>query len=316
MENKDSQEIDLNDVFKKVKEFFKSLIIGFFKFINYIKSNIIKITVIFIVGIVLGYLIDKSSKSYNQEIMVMPNAQSVDYLYKRLDLLNSLFKEKDTSFLYKKGFRDIRKIGEIKIEPIVDIFKFVESYKDSNSNFDMIKLMAEDGDLNKIIENEVLSKNYRYHLISFTSSKKLNPKSINETLMNFLNESEFFQKVLNQEIQNNQTRIKQNDSIIKQIDVILESFKSTSKSSSLVYYNENLQLNDIITTKNNLVNENGFLKVELINKDKIIKDISYTLNMRDTSGINGKMKFFLPFLFVFMFLVITGFYKTYKKYSI
>lgn len=319
MENKDTQEIDLNDVFKKIKDFFESLIFRFFKFINYIKVNVIKISIIFLVGIILGYLLDKSSKSYKQELMVSPNVGAVDYLYKRVDLLNALIREKDTSFLYKKGFRDIRKIGEIKIEPIVDIFKFVESYKDANSNFDMIKLMAEDGDLNKIIESETISKNYRYHLISFASSKKLNPKAIKNAIMNFLNENEFYQKVLNQEIQNNYTRIKQNDSIIKQIDLILDNFKSTSsssKSSSLVYYNENLQLNDIITTKNTLVNENGYLKIELINKDKIIKDVSYTLNLKDSTGINGELKFILPFLFVLLFLVSTGFYKTYKKYSL
>jgi hypothetical protein len=318
MENKDAQEIDLGEVFQKVKNFFESFIVNFFKLVKYIQKNILKIGIVFIIGIILGYLLDEASVSYKQEIIVTPNVKSVDYLYKRIDLLNSFLKENDSNYLYKKGFRNIENIKKIEIEHIVDVFKFVESYKETNSNFDMIKLMAEDGDLNKIIESGITSKNYPFHLISFSSSAKLNEEITKKSIMLFLNENEYYQKVLKQENENSSNKIKQNDSIIKQIDLILESFKtssSSSKSSSLVYYNENTQLNDIINTKNQLVSENGYLKAELISKDAVIKDVSHTFNIKKDNGTNGILIFILPFASVISFLLFIGFLKIQKKYS-
>ncbi|MFY7811607.1 MAG: hypothetical protein ACOVQ2_07745 [Flavobacterium sp.] len=316
MENKDSQEIDLGVIFSQIKNFFRSCISGFFKMIQYIIKNIIKIGIILFIGSVFGYLIDKTEVSYHQQIVVSPNLNSVDYFYKRINLLNALLKEKDTNFLYQKGFRNIKNIKKIKVEPIIDIFKFVETYRDQNPNFDMIKLMAEDGDLNKIIKDEMTSKNYPFHEISFSTSKKINEESLLKPIINFLNESKYYQSYLKQYTININEKINQNDSIIKQIDAVLKSFKSNeNKSSSLVYYNENTQLNEIINTKYRLIEEKGNLKTELLKLDKIIKEISYTFNIKDKEGVNGKMLFIMPIIFLLMFFGTSYFIKSYKKYT-
>lgn len=65
----------------------------------------------------------------------------------------------------------------IEIKPITDVYKFI---KDKDNNFEMIKLMAEDGDIKKIIEENVTSKNYPYHLITFSTSEETSlDKTIN-----------------------------------------------------------------------------------------------------------------------------------------
>lgn len=316
MENKKNQEIDLGVVFAQTKNFFGSIIERFFKLIQYIINNILKIGIVLIFGLVIGYILDKKSVSYQQEIIVTPNSGSVDYLYKRVELLNSLIKEKDTNLLYKKGFKNIKKIGKIKIEPIVDIFKFVETNKDVNPNFDMIKLMAEDGDLSKIIKDEVTSKNYPYHLINLSTDFKIKDENLIAPIMKFLNENEYYLENLKQYKENTLYKLSQNDSIIKQIDQILLGFNSNSnKSSSLVYYNENTELNELIKTKNDLINEKGNLKIQLINLDKPIKEISYTTNIKDKTGINGKLLFLVPIIFVFLFFGLIQLKNTYFKYT-
>jgi hypothetical protein len=316
MENKDNQEIDLGVIFLKIKSFFNSCIFGFFKIMQYLLNNIFKIGIVCFLGAVLGYLLDKTSVSYKQQIVVTPNINSVDYLYNRIELLNALLKEKDTNLLYQKGFRNIKKTQKITIEPILDIFKFVESNKDQNPNFDMIKLMAEDGDLNKIIKDEMTSKNYPYHVISFSTSKKFKEENLLKPIMNFLNESEYYGSLLKQYRININEKINQNDSIIKQIDAVLKSFnKNENKSSSLVYYNENTQLNEIINTKYRLIEEKGSLKSEILRLNKIVKDISYTFNIKDKTGTNGKMLFIMPIIFVLLFFGFTSFIKSYKKYT-
>ena len=56
---------------------------------------------------------------------------------------------------------------------------------------------------------------------------------------------------------------------------MLNAFSTTAngsqKSDKLVYYNENSQLNEVIKTKDALINEQGGHRIELVNFDKIIK---------------------------------------------
>jgi hypothetical protein len=112
----------------------------------------------------------------------------------------------------------------------------------------------------------------------------------------------------------------QNDTIISQINGVLNGFSNmvngAQKSDKLVYYNENTQLNDVIKTKETLINEQGDHRVELVGLDKIIKDNSATLNIENTNSVNGKLKLVLPILFLFSFILIRLFIGFYRKQSV
>jgi hypothetical protein len=74
-----------------------------------------------------------------------------------------------------------------------------------------------------------------------------------------------------------------------------------------------MQLNDIIKTKDALVNEQGTHRLELINFDKILKDISIVTNVKNTKGANGKMKYILPTILLMLFIFIKSFISFYIK---
>jgi len=80
-----------------------------------------------------------------------------------------------------------------------------------------------------------------------------------------------------------------------------------------VYYNENSQLDDVIKTKDNLVNEQGSHRLELVSLDKIVKDNSVTLNIKNNKKLNGKKKIILPLLFVFVFVLVNSFRSYYRN---
>ena len=167
--NSHDQEIDLGQVFKKIRSFFQSIVDSFFDAILFVKKNIIILSILFVIGAGIGFYLDKTNKSYNNEIIVTPNFGSVDYLYSKIALLDAKKRENDTVFFSNLGIKNVKDFGKIQIEPIIDVFKFVDKKPD---NFELIKLMAEEGDLDKILENEVTSKNYPFHLIKFSTSKK------------------------------------------------------------------------------------------------------------------------------------------------
>lgn len=312
--NSQDQEIDLGQVFKKIGNFFQSIVDTLFDGILFVKKNIIILSILFVVGAGLGFYLDKTVKTYNNEIIVTPNFGSVDYLYSKIALLEAKKKENDTIFFSNIGIKNVKDFGEIKIEPIIDVFKFVDKKPD---NFELIKLMAEDGDLEKIVENEVTSKNYPFHLIKFKTLKTTHRSKTVDPLLSYLNDSDYFKTIQKQYFENENIKMRANDSIIKQIDNLVEGFTksaaSSSKTDKMVYISDNNQLNEIINTKNGLISEQGEKRLSLINNNKIIKEISTTINRLNTKGLNGKRKFILPIVFIFIFIGVVGFKNFYKK---
>ncbi len=324
-QNNQDQEIDLSLLTKKIAGIFDSINKSIFKSILFVKKNIVIFGVLFILGGVLGYILDKSSNVYDSEITVTPNFGSVDYLYSKINLLESKIKDKDTVFFKSIGINNSKDIKLIEIEPIIDIYSFVRSSTESASNaqnsqnFELVKLLSEDGDIKKVVKDELTSKNYTNHKIKITSDSYASSVNSINPILSYFDKNEIYEKYRKSYLVNFNNKIKQNDIMVSQIDALINQFSETTssnqKSDKLVYYNENTQLNDILETKDRLINENNLLRNQLISIDKVIKEISRTVGVKNKTGANNKMKFILPFLFVSLFIIFGLFMSFYKKQS-
>lgn len=313
-QNSDNQEIDLSQISKKIGNFFETISTSIFKGFLFFKRNIIWVGILFVLGVGIGLYLDKTTKVYDSEIIVSPNFGSVDYLYAKIDLISSKINDGDTLFLKEVvGIKEPKKIKKITIVPITDVYKFINN---SDKNFEFVKLLAEDGDIKKIVNENLTSKNYPFHLISYTTDKETSNEKTVQPLLNFLNNSDYFKLIQKEYVNNIKVKMVENDSIISQINGLLNAFSNTTnssqKSDKLVYYNENSQLSEVIKTKDALVTEQGTHRIELVNFDKVVKDNSSTLNIKNTQAVNGKMKLILPLLFIGIFILI-GYFKSYYK---
>ena len=313
-ENKDNQEIDLSKISKKIGGFFENISTSIFKGFLFFKRNILWVGILVALGVGIGLYLDKTTKVYDNEIIVSPNFGSVDYLYAKIDLISSKINDNDTLFLKNViGIKEPKKLKKIAVQPITDVYKFIDN---KVQNFELIKLMAEDGDIKKIVNESITSKNYPYHLISYTTDKETSDEKTVQPLLKYLNKSDYYALIQKEYVNNIKVKMTANDTIISQINGLLNAFSSNTngsqKSDKLVYYNENSQLNEVIKTKDALVNEQGLHRIELVNLDKIVKDNSATLNIKNTKIVNGKMKIFLPLLFLFLF-VMAGYLNTFYK---
>jgi hypothetical protein len=314
-QNNDNQEIDLSQISKKIGVFFESISIKIFRGLLFIKKNIIIIGILFFMGIILGNYLDKKIKEFDNEIIVAPNFGSTDYLYSKITLINSKIKERDTVFLKEVvGINKPKEIRKITIEPITDVYKFIDNKEE---NFELIKLMAEDGDIKKIIQDNVTSKNYPYHTISFKTTTITNSEKTVSPILKYLNTSNYYSTLQKEYLNNIKLKIIANDSVISQIDAVLNSFSGavngSQRNDKLIYYNENTQLNDVIKTKNELVREQGALRLDLVSLDKIIKESSSTINNKNEESLNGKRMLILPFIFISLFILVRYIRHFYKK---
>ena len=312
--NQEDQEIDLTQISKKIGRLFEWINTFLFRCIQFFVKNAIVILILLVIGVGLGFYLDLTKKTYDHQIIVTPNFESTDYLYSKIDLIESKIKEQDTVFLKEiVGIKNPKEIIKIEIKPITDVYKFIEN---KTENFELIKLMAEGGDIKKILEDNLTSKNYSLHTITFKTKKQTAITETVQPILIYLNETDYYKKVQKETVNNIQIKMIQNDTIISQINGVLNGFSNmvngAQKSDKLVYYNENTQLNDVIKTKETLINEQGIHRIELVGLDKIIKDNSSTLNIENTNSVNGKLKLVLPVLFLLSFILIRLFLAYYK----
>jgi len=301
----DVEEVDLSAISKGVGDFFGNISATIFRAIRFVIKNIIVIVILFAIGVALGVYLDTTRKVYDNQIIVQPNFGSIDYLYAKIDLLDSKIKDNDTVFLKKLGMQHVDELGKIEIKPVMDVYRFINN---SEQNYELLKLLAEDSDIKKIIEEKATSKNYSYHLISFKTKDKTSRQNIVEPLLKYLNNSAYYSKIQKEYINNQILKMKANELTIAQIDGFLNTFSNkvngNEKNDKLVYYNENTQLNDVIITKDKLIKEQGNIRIDLVGLDHIVTENSSTLNIENSESINGKFKFILPIVFILMYLCI------------
>jgi hypothetical protein len=315
-QKENNPEIDLLTVFSRIGDFFEWINTLLFRIIRFFVKNAIVIAVLVVVGFGLGRYLDTNLKAYDNRIIVAPNFGSSDYLYSKINLLKAKIAEGDTIYLKKiVGLQQPKILKSIEIKAIGDVYQFIE---DKEKNFDLIKLMSEEEGLQKVINDTTTSKNYTYHKIYLTTNSLVNDQDFVQPLLNYLNKSDYYNKIQAISLKNLQQEIVQNDTILAQINAVLNGFSNGngSKNDKLVYYNENTQLNDVLKTKEELIKDQGKNRIKLVRFDKTIKEISSILNIKKAQKIKGNMTFALPALFVILFVLLRFFVAFYKKQTL
>jgi len=314
--NNSDSEISLSHVADKVKGYINNLNSAFFNLIQFVIRNIVIIVALIVIGGGLGTYLDKD-KIYTQKIIVMPNFKSVNYLYQEIARINAKIKENDVKYLEKIGIHDADKIAKIEVEAIVDIYEFIDDNggtPENDSKFQLFKLISENGDMNKMLEDNTTSKYYKNHIITITTEGKATKENVVDPLLKHLESNTYFKQQQKVFLKNLESVTTSNDSIISQIDAVIKDFSSSAQknSNNLVFLNEKTELNQLIDIKQKIIDRNLYANVQKVDLSKVIKDNSIMLNTK-VSGLGSSMKLILPLLFLFLFVVIFNFRNYYKR---
>lgn len=314
--NSENPEIDLLTVFSKIGDFFEWINTLLFRIIRFFVKNAIVVIVLIVLGVGIGYFLEKASPRFEQKIIVAPNFKSTDYLYSKINFLEDKIVLKDTLFLKSIGIQNPSGIVSIAIEPIVDVYNLINK---DGKNLELLELMAQNGDIKSIVKETTTSKNYELHTITINTAAFVSAQNCIEPILKYLNSSRYYETYKKINFKNIQSKIKSKEATIVQIDGILNQFSGPygnhANSEKLIYYNENLDLDGIIKTKDSLSSQIGRLKIELYNTDKTIKEKGIVLNLKDKKTIKGKLVFILPLLFIGVFVFFSFFVSFYKKQS-
>lgn len=302
------KEIDFNHVSGKIGGFFTSISDLFFDVILFVKKYYIILLILLVIGVGLGYYKDSKYKpQYESKLFVVPNFRSADYLYSQVDLLNSKIGDKE--FLQQNGM-EYGVIKEVEVQPVVDIYEYIEEPNDPK--YMILKLMADSGEIAKILEEKITSKNYKYQALTITTAKPVDEEKFLKPLMKYFNANPYLQIMQKEWANNLEIKIKENDTLIKQINGILNNF-GTKGQGSAVFYNEEASIHEVIKAKEKLISDQGKNRIDRINYEKIIKDASAVLNIERYGMLAGKMKLLYPLILILAFACLITFRTYYKK---
>ena len=310
--NSQDQEIDLGQIGKGIKNFFNGMVNAFFDFLFFIKKKIIIIAVLFIAGVVAAFLLD--SKVYNHEISVIPNFGSNEYLYKKIEQVDTKLREDDAVFFKELGIKNYEDILSVEIEAYPAIYNFVNN-KEEENNFELIKLMAEDGNIDKIMKDEITSKNYYHHKISIQTEGMFKKEEFIIPLLNYLNSNSYYETQQKITQKNLVDKLASNNSLISQIDQLIVLL-STSNSSGTISISEKNSIPELVEKKDKLIQENQYLLRNQSTLDKIIKEESSIINIRNYKPLLLNNKILLPVFLVFLYLIFHILSKVYQKQQI
>lgn len=247
----------------------------------------------------------------------MPNFKSVNYLYQEVERINAKVKQQDYEYLEKIGIPDAKRIVKIQVEAIVDIYEFIDDNAgspESDNKFQLFKLISENGDMNKMLEDNTTSKYYKNHVITITTKGPVTQENLINPFLAHLEGNDYFKAMQKVFFTNLAITTATNDSIASQIDAVIKAYASSSQgpNNNLVVLNEKASINELLKTKQLLSETKAYYNIKSIENSKVIKDNGILLNTKVTN-IGTSMKIVLPIVLFILFIVVYSFRKYYRS---
>jgi hypothetical protein len=319
MEQKSNDEIDLGLVYRKIGGLYKSLLISFYKTIQFVFRNWLILIALIVTGTVLGYFQDKTGDlSKETTLIVQINFRGSNYVYDAIDQLNNKIKENDTLELAKMGFLKAENLllRKVEIEPIVNIVEILKKAPNGGDNMDVLLETSQFED--DLLTSEIFTSEYSSHKILLTTSGFADDTIISD-LIKYLNKNEILNSIKRVTIENTKRKIAYNLQSIAYMDSIFNVYGSKvaiDRHKDQIYFNsfgvENGNIHLMFREKRSIQNETELLEIELLKYDNIVETINRpTLKTKFSVFSNKKLMY--PVLLVFVFLMVYSIMKIYKK---
>ncbi len=308
MAQNNNDEIDLGAVIDIFKGAFKKLAIQVFRTIRFLFKNWIVVSILIVLGVGYGiYSGSKTKPNKEAKALIRINFDAVKYVYDEIDLLNNKFMVGDTIFLKNAGFRtDSLEVKKLELIPNVSMKDIAEGEKNNQSLIALLKnfdLSDEDLQL-----SDAFTREYKFHTLELKLSHYGTKETI-EKIIQYINSNKILGEIRTATVENLKNKIADNEKIIKQIDDVIETFRSgeslKSPSNQLFVVDKNYNISEVFTSKVVMQQQIAKLRNVLIFSKDIVVLINEPHLIEVNKGLLGKKPILYPLLLVFAFLFLT-----------
>lgn len=314
------QEMHISDIFSIIRRFFKSIVYFFFGILNLMIKKWWVILLLIIAGIAVAYL-TKGEPSYEAQLLLKTNFKSQSYVYTAINQFNANLAEGDMDFVTSLG-KDPETFGlaAVAVNPVVEVLDLI-SYIGNNDRVlgEMTREFKLEDDKELFATDRFLST-YKYHKLSIDLISEQGKEDI-ESLMRFINEQPYAQELKQKGLENHNDFIAHSEKTLKQIDEAIKRYNTKESSSedltdNGIYFDNRSEggLSNLFDFKISLARNTEELKNDNVSYKDVAVILSDIQASRSSSILDNGMIIY-PILFVFLFLLLSGFYKLFQSYK-
>ncbi|NNJ89038.1 MAG: hypothetical protein HKP53_06525 [Eudoraea sp.] len=307
-----NDEIDLGQLFQMIGRGFNRIFRGLLSVFLYFKRNAIILLVLVILGAATGFGLNQIvSKKMKTEVIVSPNLESKNYLYDVVAELQANIKAEDTVFFRSLGV-DVENLKsfEIEVAPVSGASK--KNLETEMKYLELLQGFENSGAISDIVRAEILDKSSLDQRITFYYKDATLGDKYARIFMDYINSNAYYKEIVKTYTENAQDRIRQNDSLVKQINVLIANFsrkmltESTATEGRIVLDNEQqLNVPQLFTLKNDLIRDTESKKIELERRKDAITIINFGKPQEIIKSIYKKNIVLFPLIFIGIFFLFS-----------
>lgn len=307
-----SDEIDPGQLFKIIGQGFNNLFRGILRVFLYLKRNILWLIGLSIIGVVLGIVL-KSFMGYKHEltVIVSPQLDNTDYLQDVVGEIQANLKAEDTTFFKQMGM-DISYLKDFEIE-LTPLREAKTDAKSSRMVFlEALREFGNNEAIGDIVRAELQDQTTKDHRITFYFKDPVKGEEYSRKLISYINSNDYYNSLNATYAENAQNRIQRNDSLIVQIDRLIQGYTQRMLSESVISQGqiildneEPLNIPSLFDLKNRLIRDSEEKKLELIRRQDAIRVASFGKPHRLIIPLFGKKIVYTPLLLILGFFAVS-----------
>ena len=304
-------EVDLGQFFQLINRGFKQIFLGLLSVFLFVKRNVLWLGGLIVVGVVLGILLKFIVvEEHKLDVIVTPMVDNTQYLNSVVSEIQANIKAQDTSFFLSLGM-DISKMKSFDVELTPLRTTVAESRPEDKDFMELLIEFGQSEAAEEIIRSELLERITQDHLITFYFKNVDIGEQYAKRLLEYINSNAFYKELNTVSRENAEERIHRNDSLLAQIDILIENYTARMKeevktqAGSLVLDNqEALDVPSLFELKNQLIRDSEDKRLELIRREEAIRILNFGKPHQVEKPLFGNWMVLLPLVLVGLFLLI------------
>ena len=229
-----SEEIDLTQIFRIIKESFRKFLRLIVAVILFFKRKVILFSILLVVGLAVGFFIDQNAgtnTSYVQEIIIEPKYDSTKYIYDFIEelernLADDLFLEK-----LKINPDSITNLKEIELTPIIKATDVLDNLQEKYKNQEFFKDVIETQLEGNELQSEKYRDLYKQHKLTLRfKNKSVGNSKIGVSIIEYIESNEHYSKLVSLTIKQTKLALEQNKTTLKFVDDYLSKLSQSSNA--------------------------------------------------------------------------------------
>lgn len=306
-----SDEIDLGQLFRLIGKGIQNVFNAFLKVFLYIKSRMVILGILAVVGLAIGFGLSKIiTKKQQIEVIVKPNLESKNYLYDVVNEIQANIQARDTAFFKNLGITVPDLSGyEVKIETVSGES---ENRDEDMEYLELLQKFENTSIIADVLRAEILNRSSLNHRISFLYKDARNGPEFAKKVVEYINSNDFFQELVATNKENAETRIEEDKVLIQQIDQIVTNYSNkmaqervSAGDGRIVLENEEtVNITGLFDLKNALIRDIEGRKLSLLEQKEPVSIINFGKPHQVQSALFAKKIILVPTILILLFFLI------------